>query len=135
MLSTSVADAFAFIGKPYTKETERFARTFDKFFDLFNVRSLTEGIRKCKPNLCPYRNDEQSMDWLKASFLHTELISHYYCTMQWLESDFIAYLDEWEEAANQRDDLSVKDQQKLCISRETLEGLRFTGKHQFKLSP
>ena len=58
MLSTSVADAFAFIGKPYTKETERFARTFDKFFDLFNVRSLTEGIRKCKPNLCPwYRND------------------------------------------------------------------------------
>ena len=46
VLSTSVADAFAFIGKPHTKETERFARTFDKFFDLFNVRSLTEGIRK-----------------------------------------------------------------------------------------
>ena len=61
------------------------------------------------------------MDRLKASFSHTELISHYYCTMQWLESDFIAYLDEWEEAANQREDLSVKDQQKLCISRETLE--------------
>ena len=54
VLSKSVADALKFDGKPGTEETECFVRTFDKFFDVFNVRSLNEYIFKRKPNLCPY---------------------------------------------------------------------------------
>ena len=64
-----MAEAFAYEKKLYTKETERFVRTFDKFFDLMNVRSLDEGIHKRKPNLRPYRNDSQSEDRLKASII------------------------------------------------------------------
>ena len=39
-------------------ETENFCRIFDKFFDLFNTRSVTEGQRKIKPNLNPYYDKE-----------------------------------------------------------------------------
>lgn len=46
--------------------------------------------------------------------------------MQWLEKDFIEYLDEWEASAYGQEDLSETEKQKLCISRETLEGLRLT---------
>ena len=51
--------------------------------------------------------------------------------MQWLEKDFINYLDEWKESANGREDLSESEKQKLCLSRETLEGLHFTSMHAF----
>lgn len=66
VLSTSVAEAFAYENKPYTRETERFVRIFDKFFDLMNVRSLKEGIYKRKPNLKPYRNDSGSKERLQV---------------------------------------------------------------------
>ena len=36
-------------------------------------------------------------------------------------------MDEWEASVDGRKDLSDADKQKMCISRETLEGLRFTG--------
>lgn len=55
VLSTTVATALQYDGNPETRETERFVRNFDKFFDLMNVRSLEEGIKKRKPNLLPYR--------------------------------------------------------------------------------
>ena len=56
----------------------------------------------------------------------------YTCTFfQWLETEFIAYLDEWEASANGREELTAAERQKLCISRETLEGLRFTGIHNY----
>ena len=56
----------------------------------------------------------------------------YTCTFfQWLETEFIAYLDEWEGSANGREELTAAERQKLCISRETLEGLRFTGIHNY----
>ena len=48
--------------------------------------------------------------------------------IQWLETDFIEYLNEWEKSASTRTDLDDSDKQKLCISRETIEGFRFTGK-------
>ena len=37
-----------------TEATEEFCRIFEKFFDLFNTRSVTECIRKRKPDLMPY---------------------------------------------------------------------------------
>ena len=62
-----MAEAFAYENKPYTRETERFVRTFDKFFDLMNVRSLKEGVYKRKPNLKPYRNDAGSTERLQVA--------------------------------------------------------------------
>ena len=47
--------------------------------------------------------------------------------MQWLKNDFLNYLDDWEDSANSQEDLSKSEQNRLCLSRETLEGLRMTG--------
>ena len=54
VLSESVAHALQFYGDPDTTETQRFVRTFDKFFDCLNVRSPSEYIKKRKENLQPY---------------------------------------------------------------------------------
>ena len=65
MLSTSVANGFKSLRDlnvmaQVTLETEHFCWIFDKFFDLFNTRSLTECERKRKPDLSPYYDDEDS---------------------------------------------------------------------------
>ena len=54
VLSTTVAEAFLYENNPHTKETERFVRIFDKFFDLMNTRNTNEFVLKRKPNLAPY---------------------------------------------------------------------------------
>ena len=59
VLSESVADAFVTLRtlgnmEVDTRATEEFVRVFDKFFDLFNTRSLDEGHFKLKPNLNAY---------------------------------------------------------------------------------
>ncbi len=122
-----MAEAFAYEKNSETSETERFVRIFDKFFDLMNVRSLKEGTHKRKPNLNPYRNDKQSEERLSVSYNY--YVGNKICTcMQWLEKDFITYLNEWQESIQQNwKGLGNEDKQRMCISRETLEGLRFTG--------
>ena len=76
LLSTQWLKRLLMRRKLYTKETERFIHTFDKFHDLMNVRGLKEGIHKCKPNLHPYRNDSQSRDHLKASITYFSGVSY-----------------------------------------------------------
>jgi len=49
-LSESVANALAFYGDRNTRETERFVRQLDKFFDCLNVRNLEEHRKRRKPN-------------------------------------------------------------------------------------
>ena len=53
-----MAKALAFYGDPKTRETQRFVRNFDIFFDCLNVRSLNEHIRHRKPNLEPYKSKD-----------------------------------------------------------------------------
>lgn len=54
VLSKSVADALSARGRPEWKETERFVRMMNRFFDLLNVRSTSEGVAKRNPDLLPY---------------------------------------------------------------------------------
>ena len=58
MLSTSVANALSFMKSDDTSETEKFIRMMDKHFDCLNVRAISEGIRKLKPNLTPCRSSD-----------------------------------------------------------------------------
>ena len=44
--------------------------------------------------------------------------------VQWLQEDFLGWLDEWEYSVMARDDLSLSERDRLCLSRETLDGLR-----------
>lgn len=53
VLSKTTADLFAYFGDPSTTETQKFIRMFDKLFDCLNVRSLTQWIKKMKPDLKP----------------------------------------------------------------------------------
>ncbi len=49
---------------------------------------------------------------------------------QWLTEIFLKYLEEWEhEAAN----INKSQQQKLCLSKESLLGLRITGMNEYKI--
>ena len=70
MLSTTVAEAFAYENSPHTKETERFVRIFDKFFDLMNTRNTKEFVLKRKPNLAPYINNPETEERLKVNCMH-----------------------------------------------------------------
>jgi len=62
VLSNTVASAFAYYGDPETKETERFVRIFDRFFDMMNTRCLEEEIQKKKPDLKPFEKGDQRFE-------------------------------------------------------------------------
>ena len=49
---------------------------------------------------------------------------------QWLENDFIGYLDDWAKAVAERDPgkYTNAERKKMMIPDETLGGLRRTGK-------
>lgn len=47
-----------------------------------------------------------------------------YFNVQWLESEFLEYLLQWEKSVKEQSDLQVKEQNKLMLSRETKEGLK-----------
>jgi len=55
-LSGSVAKALAIQNDPQTLETRRFVEKFNRFFDLLNVRSLTEATHQRNPDKEPYRS-------------------------------------------------------------------------------
>ena len=52
------------------------------------------------------------------------------CTLmllQWLEKDFLGYLDEWEASVSAREGFTRAEKASMILSKETLEGLRLTG--------
>ncbi len=57
-MSESVAIAFSFYGDPCTSETEKFVRTFDKFFDCLIVKNRVEHKHRRKPNLKAYYSSQ-----------------------------------------------------------------------------
>ena len=52
----------------------------------------------------------------------------FYATFQWLEEDFLGYLDDWEKAVKERKGFTDEEKKRMMLSQETLEGLRMTGK-------
>jgi hypothetical protein len=47
--------------------------------------------------------------------------------MQWLEAEFLPYLDSWEKSVASRKEFSDSQQKMMLLSRETLEGIRISG--------
>ena len=56
VLSHSVGSILAAYGREEVQETARFILLMDRMFDCLNVRALTEGDHKLKPDLMPYRS-------------------------------------------------------------------------------
>ena len=72
VLSKSVADRFKTMRElkvttTETSETEKFCRIFNKFFDIFNTRSLDEGRIKKNPDLNPFKEEDDPR--LKVHFI------------------------------------------------------------------
>lgn len=60
-----------------TTGTEKFCRMFDRFFDMLNTRSLTEGRKKRKPDLLPYYSANDKRFKVNMSVMHV-LLSLYF---------------------------------------------------------
>ena len=54
--------------------------------------------------------------------------------LQWLENDFLNYLNEWEKSVKQRKGFTPAQRTLMLLSPETLEGLRMTGNYNFILA-
>ena len=68
VLSRSVSNVLNEWGPPGAKETAKFCRMIDSFFDLLNVRCLDEGKLKGKPFLRPFDEiNNIRFDWLKRT--------------------------------------------------------------------
>ena len=52
-----------------------------------------------------------------------------YVHLQWLEKDFLGYLDKWEASVRAREGFTRAEKTSMTLSKETLEGLRLTGIH------
>ena len=119
-----------FYGGDETTETQRFIKMFDKFFDCLNVRSPDEYRRKRKPDLKPYTcsSDERLTVSLCVPSIDYKRLVRVFC-LQWLESDFLGYLKEWETSVKGREGFTNAQKTTMMLSRETLEGLHITGKN------
>ena len=47
--------------------------------------------------------------------------------LQWLEKEFLGYLKEWKASVASREGFTPTEKARMCLSRETLEGLHITG--------
>ena len=57
----------------------------------------------------------------------TKFLCVYKINLQWLKDTFLSYLRDWEEKVKSLP-LSRKEKVQRCLSRETLEGMKITGK-------
>jgi len=108
ILSSSVAKVLSEYGAPESTETARFCLMMDSFFDIVNIRSKDEYIKKLKPNLEPISSVEDPR-------------------LSWLVKDFLGYFEGWKESIENRPGKFDKTaQNKMFISQQTHEGLKIT---------
>ncbi|XP_078610651.1 uncharacterized protein LOC144881434 isoform X2 [Branchiostoma floridae x Branchiostoma japonicum] len=107
VLSKSVSQALTIQGRHDTESTRKFVDMFDSFFDCLNVKKRPRSQYAVKPNLKPYYSVED-------------------VRFTWLESEFLVFLDEWERQCQANINMTKKEKNKLCLSKQTLEGLRIT---------
>lgn len=46
--------------------------------------------------------------------------------MQFLENEFLTYLDDWEKSVSNRESFTDSERKQMLLSQETLLGLRVT---------
>ena len=51
--------------------------------------------------------------------------------LQWLQKDFLGYLDDWEASVTAREGFSEAEKASMTLSKETVEGLRLTGVYMY----
>lgn len=128
MLSESVSNGLSLVGGESATETVKFTKTMDKFFDALNVSNFSNGKKKRKPFQDPYRS-EKDFRLSVCSTLISIIVQkvNVKCTFQWLEDDFLTYLNEWEASVKGREGFEDVQKKRMLLSEQTLLGLRMTG--------
>ena len=131
VLRESVYTAMLLDNDPETVETLQFVCMFDRFFDCLNVCNFTNGKLNRKIFQQPYRssNDFRLKVWnmhSKCAFflLSTNIILSF--LLYFLESEFLVYLDSWEDSVSKRKGFEASERKRMLLSSETLLGLRIT---------
>ena len=132
-----MASALEFLDCDGTQQTRLFIRMIDRFFDYLNVRSPVLGHMKRKESIAPYKSpsDYRFKVCVYKICMHTHTANMCNCNscilnvyFQWLATDFLGYLDSWEKEVADQPGIERKEKQRMCLSKETLQGLRITGK-------
>ena len=87
----------------------------DKFFDALNVHNYTHGIHKRKEFQMPYTTSTDRR--LKVKLTHHLMLASFVspsCNSQWLEEDFLSYLNDWEESVKDRVGFTKTQKSKIC---------------------
>ena len=112
-------------------ETAKFLGMADKLFDTLNVHNYSHGATARKPFQKPFTSSD---DWrLKVILYLCFAVKKYRICMylffhsQWLENDFLKYLDNWESSVSNRRGFSKAQKQTMMLSAATRYGLRMTG--------
>ena len=50
--------------------------------------------------------------------------------LQWLETDFLGYLEEWQKTVEERKGFTASEKKTMLLSDETATGLKLTGTHK-----
>ena len=107
ILSRTTSEALRYYGIQGSAATQTLLLFMDRFFDMLNVRSKDESVRKRKDDLKPYESADDSR-------------------LMWLEDAFLGYFDAWESTVKKRDGFSKSEKALMLLSSETREGLRIT---------
>ena len=110
VLSSTVANALELRYGDYVSETVLFIKNMNKFFDILNVKNLTESIHKRNENLAPFRDINDAR-------------------LDWLTTDFLDYFTEWSNIVENREGEYTKgEKSKMQLSYQTLQGLQISCK-------
>lgn len=101
MLSESVSKGILLKGGVEAAETSRFVDIFDKFFDILNVSNFGNAQRKRKPFQAPFQSSQDERLEVNVYMCIVSCNGSYqvlYHFLQWLEQEFLPYLDSWEDS-------------------------------------
>ena len=138
-MSETVYKALKATGGEAAQGTAHFVMMFDHFFDCLNVNSFIAGKINRKPFQDPYRSASDFRIEVCIRLRHelclnfcfnSSMYAIYLHPVQWLEKDFIGYLDRWEQSAQevaQSMKLSKSEKNNMLLAPETRLGLRTTG--------
>ena len=98
----------------------------DRFFDVLNVNSYTEGMRQRKPFKEPYR----SKDYFRIGVIPACIT---YGPLQFLKNEFLSYFEQWKQSVDERDGFKKVQRNRMLLSQETLQGFQYVALHVLTL--
>ena len=67
--------------------------------------------------------------YVAANLAYIMLKYLYVIQLQWLEDEFLPYLEQWENSVKKRRGFSDKEKMLMLITKETRAGIKVTGEY------